>query len=643
MQTQNDIYRQNLIQIIEAGKNIFAPKKLEAVSVFCEQHRFMSREETARPGKWDNSIVPFAVEPMNAFTDESIERITLMGSAQVVKTEIIKNIIAYNAVNFGEPMLLIYPSEDDARDFSTEKLDPMLRNNQLISSKIATEKAHSKENKTLFKKFLEGGFLAITGSIAPQKLARRSVKYVLVDDADRVGSAGQEGDSVELAWQRSETYSLLGRKLLEFSTPTIDKASRIQDAYLKSDQRQYYVPCPFCEQLQVLTFDQLKWHKDKDTFGNTAKHYPETAYYECQHCGEAIDERHKSHMVANGEWIAAHPERTLHRGYWINRLYSPFSTWEMIVAKFLESKNDPMKYRVFLNTYLAQTFKIEESRELDDDELLALVEDFCTKDNPRLPNDILVCTAGADVQPDRIEIQIVGWGYGEEAWTVDKQTLYGDTTQLNVWNDLSNYMNENMTFTREDGLPIPLRLIFIDSGFNTDMVYNFTRNRVRIVSVKGQSGYRKPILLNQSKVGKGKQTILQNVGVDLAKTIIYKRLHRLMSKKKTSGPGVMHFSRDICDIEYFAQLTAEKAIVDYNKRNERTIIWKKKTQGSRNEVLDLWVYAYAAMVALKPDWEQLKKNRDAQLEKMLSNPEAEGPKVKIKKIRKQTNFVKSWR
>lgn len=634
----------NLLNIINAGRKLFDPVPPVAVSVWAGNSRFVSREESARPGLWDNSITPFAVEPMDAFSDDEVERITFMGSAQVVKTEIIKNIIGYNAELEGEPMLLVYPSEDDARDFSTEKLDPMLRYNPNISSKIATEKAHSKENKTLFKKFIEGGFLAISGSNAPQKLARRSVKYVLVDDADRVGAAGQEGDSVSLAYERTESYALLGRKLCEFSTPTIDGASRIQSAFLLSDQRQYYVPCPFCKKEQILNFDNLKWHKDLDTFGNTTEHYPNTVYYECAHCGESIDERYKSEMVEKGKWIPKFADRETHRGYWINRLYSPFSTWEMIVQKFLDTKNDPMKFRVFLNTYLAQTFKIEESRELDDDGLLALVENFCTDEKPAVPNDVLVATGGVDVQADRIEIQLIGWGYGEEAWTLDHQKFYGDTSQNDVWNDLNNYINEHMNVHREDGLPIPVRLIFIDSGFNTDMVYHYTSSRVRVVAVKGQPGYNKPIILNPSKVGKGKRTIMQNVGVDLAKSIIYRRLHKRLNKNKHSGPGVIHFSKKFCDIEYFAQLTAEKAVADYNKRNEKTIIWKKKSQGSRNEILDLWVYAYAALTALKPDWEQLKNNRDKQLEKMHED-EAETKKKKQPKVKqlRGSNFVNGWK
>jgi len=634
----------NLEQIAYRSLRLFKPREFAPVSDWAAKHRFVSREESARPGMWDNELVPFAVEPMNCFNNETIERITFMGSAQVIKTEIIKNIIGYNADQLGDPMLLIYPSEDDARDFSTEKLDPMIRNNPSVSAKIASERAHSKENKTLFKKFLEGGFLAISGSNAPQKLARRSVKYVLVDDRDRVGAAGVEGDAVSLAWERTESYALLGRQLWEFSTPTVEGMSGIQAAYRLSDQREYYVPCPFCEKHQTLKFEQLKWHKDVDAFGNATKHYPESVYYECEHCGKNIDERYKNTMITQGEWIAKHPERTNHRGYWINRLYTPFSTWEMIVKKFLETKTDKLKFRVFLNTYLAKTFEIKETIEIDEDGLLTLVEDYLTEKNPHVPTGVLVATGSVDVQSDRLEAHIVGWGYGEESWALNHTKLYGDPSQRDVWNDLNDYIKENLNVKRKDGLEIPVKLFFVDSGgHHTQQVYNYCTNRMRVIAVKGQAGWNKPILLNATKVGKNRSTILQNIGVDGAKSVIHHRLRRQINKRLKEGPGVMHFSKAFCDIEYFMQLTAEKVEKDYNKRNEIVPIWKKKSTGSRNEILDLWVYAYAALLALKPDWEALQKNREKQLENLHSEDKEKKKKQKIVTIRKRSSFVDGWK
>ncbi len=257
------IFSYNLRNLIADGRKLFVPKEPLTVSQHAEKFRYVTREESARYGQWENSVVPFAIEIMNDFNDPKIDHITMDFSAQVVKTEIIKNMIAYAIDYEPSPMLIVYPTDGDARDFSSEKLEPMLNGNRHLSDKMAPAKANSKDNKTLFKKFW-GGFLAIAGGRVPQELARRSVKYVFADDRDRIGNAGDEGDAVSLAYERTESYDLLGRKLIEASTPTIDGESAITESYEKSDKRKYYAPCPYCFEFQTLEWENLKWEKDKN-------------------------------------------------------------------------------------------------------------------------------------------------------------------------------------------------------------------------------------------------------------------------------------------------------------------------------------------------------------------------------------------
>ena len=84
-----------LNDIILAGRYLLMPRILKPLSVWAPENRYMSRAESARPGMWDSSIAPFADPVMDAFSDPRVERITMVGPSQLVKTEIIKNIIAY--------------------------------------------------------------------------------------------------------------------------------------------------------------------------------------------------------------------------------------------------------------------------------------------------------------------------------------------------------------------------------------------------------------------------------------------------------------------------------------------------------------------------------------------------------------------
>src|SRR3972149_6951421 len=71
-----------------------------------------------------------------AFSNPKVESITMVGSSQVVKTQIIKNIIAYIIDNNMGPLLVVYPSDGAAREFSVEKLEPMIAHNKFLRDKI---------------------------------------------------------------------------------------------------------------------------------------------------------------------------------------------------------------------------------------------------------------------------------------------------------------------------------------------------------------------------------------------------------------------------------------------------------------------------------------------------------------------------
>ena len=637
-----------LSEIFAYGRAFLKPHENILVSEWAEKCRIISEDESkGRPGLWDNTVAPYAVEIMDAFIEPDVYKLTMIGSAQISKTEIIKNIIGYIIENVPAPILLIYPTEDAARSFSSDKLEPMFRVNEGLNSKIAKHNSRNKDNKTLYKKFV-GGSLSMVGSNSPTSLAQRSIKYVLVDDRDRVTTAGDEGDAVELAEQRTESYSMLGAKIAEFSTPTIKGISKIEASYLASDQRQYHVPCPECKYFQTIQFENLVWEKEKDVFGYTVKHYPETVKFACKKCGSLIDEKHKYNMMLNGKWIASNPDIIHHRGYMINRLYSPFSTWGKHVAKFLEVKNDPTKLQVFYNTTLAKTWEIEESSEIDVTGLTARCEDYLTEDNPFVPENILLLTGSVDTQPDRLEVHVWGWAANEEPYALAYKKFYGDADQDEVWEEVDDYFTDYKV-TREDGRELSIsyvpRLhhpIFVDSGgSNTQAVLNQCKRRYHkgFLAIKGVWGYDKPILLNRSKGGPKRNTPFQNIGVDGAKTILMK----LLSTDKS--PQKIHFTKAFCDIDYFAQITSEKAVKTYDRKNGAQIIWKKKKRNARNEVTDLFVYGYAAMKALNPNWKKLQDNLSAKTSEEKQQTIKPEPAEKLKRVsrKKRSGYsVHDW-
>jgi phage terminase large subunit GpA-like protein len=169
--------------------------------------------------------------------------------------------------------------------------------------------------------------------------------------------------------------------------------------------RVYNVPCPHCGEYQELIWEQLKF-PDRN---------PDNTFYECLHCKEPITEKDKYPMIQSGKWIATNPEKINRPGFHLSELYSPWSTWEEMVRDFLDAREkqkagDHQDMKVFKNTRLALTWDENISNDFKADVLLQRVQKYT------IPEGVLYITSGIDVQDDRLECLVVGWGVGEQLW-----------------------------------------------------------------------------------------------------------------------------------------------------------------------------------------------------------------------------------
>jgi phage terminase large subunit GpA-like protein len=530
----------------------------------------LSAEASAEPGRWRTDRVPYLREVMDAVSDREVNEVTFMASSQVAKTELILNVLGYYIDHDPAPMLIVQPTQKPmAESFSKERLAPMLRDTPCLRGKVADAKSRDSGNTILQKQF-PGGFVAIAGANSPSSLASRPVRVVLLDEVDRFPeSAGAEGDPAALAERRTETF--WNRKVIRTSTPTIRSVSRIEAAFEEGDRRRYHVPCPDCGEYQPLKWANVVFDsKDLNT----------DAQYACEHCGVLIDHRHKSMMLRKGRWIAEAPF-TGHASFHINRLYSPWRTWADVARDFLASKDDGERMRVFVNTSLGESYE-EESEKVEATPLYRRREVY---EQP--PEQVAAVTFGVDVQADRFEIEFVGWGEGEESWSLHYERLYCDPTTPNAWAILGKALRKQ--FTSEDGRLLSAVCGCVDSGYLADEVYNFSR-RVGArfaIPVKGASIRGKP-LINFPIRPNAKRVYLTEVGTDTAKDVIYQRL-----AIDEYGAGYSHWPvDDMYDEEYFAQLTGE---VKRRKYSRGHAYFEWHATRPRVEALDCRVYALAAV------------------------------------------------
>jgi len=583
---------------------------------WADKYRRLSAESSAEAGIWNTNRAAYQRGMMQAISDPTIENVVFMTGAQVGKTEIINNAIGYFIHNQPSPMLVVQPTLEMAKMWSNDRLAPMLRDTPVLKNAVKDARSRDSGN-TLYQKSFSGGYIAIVGANSAAGLASRPVRCVFLDEVDRYPhSAGSEGDPIDLARARTKTFSY-NRKIVMVSTPTNKGASRIEAAYEESDQRMYFVPCPDCDHKQTLKWSQVKWEQDK----------PETAHYICEECGSVWDEAKRLRAIRFGEWQATAPY-TGTAGFHLNGIYSVWVGLDRAAKEFLAAKKLPDTLRVFINTYLAESYE-QEGERVDDYAVAERAEVF----GDRLDSRIQVITAGIDTQDDRLAIEVVGHGRDEETWSLSYKELYGDPSTPQLWQDLDNELKA--TYITEDNRKLDIRAACIDSGGHyTQAVYNFVRSREgrRIFAIKGMAGESRPIVSRPSRNNIGKIRLF-TLGVDNIKELIFSRLKIIIE-----GAGYCHFPNDRPD-EYFKQLAAsEKIVTKFHKGFPRREFVKTRT---RNEALDCRVYAIGALAILNLNLNAL---ADRNENRKADNSASEQPTVnRPMRQPRSGGFVNGWR
>jgi phage terminase large subunit GpA-like protein len=562
------------------------PTPLLTCSEWSDENRFLSSESSAEPGRWRTDRTPYLKEILDNLSPTSTyKEIIVVKASQQGFSEAGLNAVGTFMDIAPCPIMYIMPTVNMAKGFSKSRLKPMIEMCPALSKKIKPARERDADNTVLEKSFA-GGILILTGANSAAELSSRPIRVLVMDEVDRYPlNVDGEGSPMELAKKRTLTFS--NKKIFVLSTPTIAGASAIENEIEKTDKRKYFVNLPCCEGgLQTLEFENLKWTEGK---------YNEVLY-ECTHCGAFIEERHKPKFLSSeygAKWVATDPEKSNKEivGYIINGLYSPLGwlSWKQIAIEYDIVKNDPIKLRTFVNTVLGESFA-EKSDSPPWENLYNRREQYSIG---TVPNDVVFLTAGADVQKDRIELEVVGWCPRKISYSIEYIVFNGDTASVNVWNDLSGYIDK--IFHKEDETSLPIRITAIDSGFNTNMVYNFCRrfDPSRVVPVKGQESQivivRTPSSVDFKQSGKKVGKIkLWNVGVNVLKSELYGWLRQEKIEGETPD-GYCHFPE--YPPEYFKGLTAEKLtfkIVNGYKK----YVWVKDYD--RNEPLDCRGYARAA-------------------------------------------------
>ena len=561
----------------------FAPPADLSVAEWADGRLLLPKEMSAEPGPFRLERTPYLRKIFEDLADPSIEEIVLMFATQLGKSTAVLALLSYVVDHDPAPVMLVLPTLDVAKKFSKQRIAPLIAANDMLSGKIADARARDSDNTLLVKGFA-GGMLVITGANAPSGLASMPAKILLLDEVDDYPEdAGGQGEPTAIATARQDTFTR--RKRVKSSSPKRPKGrSMIEAGFEQGTGERYYVACPDCSAMQTLRWPQLKWT------GDDAATAAASVAYACESCGVLIPEHAKTAMLAGGEWRAERPDARM-RSYHLNSLYSPLGwlSWATLVREWWAAKartefGDPAPLRTFINTRLAETWE-EQAEKHDAAELEKRAEPFALK---VVPEGALLLVAFVDVQDDRFELGVWGFGDQDDMYTVDHLVIPANPGTEEDWLKLDAALQARYRHAR--GGELGIDAAGIDTGGHyTHDVYRFVRrlpSSRKVAATKGMDKPGMPILGKATTVdvnwrgGVIKHGCkLWGVGVNAAKDALFSRIK----------VGRVHMSRDL-PAEWFRQLAAEHRVEQRTARGVR-YVWTKRAGGVRNEALDVAVGA----------------------------------------------------
>lgn len=577
--------------------SFFRLRTPEPLSKWADAHRVIGSGAGPEPGRWRTDRTPYMGEIMDAVTNPDVREVVMCTGIQLGKTELILNAICYYMLHEPAPMMLVEPSEDLATDIGCDRVDAMIQDSPELRPLfgLAEDKQKSRKTGRLklgIKRFM-GGYLKLVSAASTTGLRSRPIRVVLCDEVDAYPPR-QDGNAVDMAIGRATNF--IDRKVLITSTPGTLKDSEIWRRLGTCARYEFRIPCPHCGEPCAWTWAMVKW--DKDAAGESD---PSTVRMECPVCGGVIRDAGPAPyaLLSLGRWeLVSGDPSTGRLGYHLPSLYSPWISLEAMATEWLTANHtrDIDRLRTFIQERLAEPWDERPPS------WRAVVEDTAESRFEAEPDHstIRYLTAGVDVQRDRLEVSVWGFGVNMESWAISHTAIVGDPLSVDLWARLREYLAAPVTIN--DGREGRIYAACVDSGdgYSTQAVYQACAplERHRVVAIKGVGGERVPLISPPSRIPQY-HSPLYKLGVDRFKQVIYDRLNI-----RTVGPGYIHIPQTLSD-EFWAQLTAEspETRVEHGKQVTRWVQHR-----ARNEALDCAVYAFAAYeLFCHPNFKRRKK------------------------------------
>lgn len=524
---------------------------------------------------------------MDSLADNQYEFVVLKCSAQVGKTTILTADLLRAADEQPGGFAVVFPSLHSATSYSQDRFDPTQQASPATRDVFYAQKYGRSENTKYSKKFVGGQVRFITANSTTAMKSKPIARLYCEEVNEYPFDAGGQGSPLDIALKRTIAFEGV-RKIFLNSTPTTEKYGVIESWYSRGTQKECYVPCPECGHYQTLSDLQFRYN-------GTKPEHIKRVDYECSECKALIPENKKFEMIRAYEWRAKNPD-ALVDSFAVWQAYNLGNSWVEIVREYLRVKDDPEKLKTYWNQTLNKSW-VDRS-ETDWTRIYDRRENY---EIGVVPSACLVLTATIDVQKDRFEVLVCGHTKTQEVYAVDYFFIDGGPQAESAKNRLSDFTRTK--YKRADGKFMDISAIAIDSGYETQTVYDWARrqNSQKIFVTKGQNNFLAPAVHAPSYVDvnfKGEKikngVKLWHVGVSQLKGEISSLLRLRPEVEKTDAGEVqkfpvryLHFP--MFEEEFFKSLCSESILQTSTKKNAKRVQAQWVKHYDRNEVFDLMV------------------------------------------------------
>lgn len=565
-----------------------------------------AKTNTPRPGRLTLDGVEYIREPLDCLhPDHPARRVPVIGGAQSAKSLIGQCWCAYCIAISPRSFAIGLPSDGEVGKYNDYKLQPIIEDSPALQHKVRPVSTKTSAGSSARKKNLYSGHSILIFNLnSPKELQMISTGNLLLEEtANTNADVGGRGDPIKQARERQSAYSVIGAKECMVSTPGVRGECAITKAYEAGDQRRYYGECQHCK-----GFFNLEPEGFQSGAGDTPHHFV------CPGCGCLHEEKHNAAWRKAGRWVPTFkaedaesnpqpppfiPAEDLQHwigrkcegrdpSYYVWQAMCGLISWDKIATSIREAKTTAELKALEQQTFGRAWDPSVEA--LSWEELVKIQEPYVTA---VVPSGAGLLTGFCDVQARYLQWSVYGWGPGSEWWVVARDIIQGDTGTAEPWLKLAEVVQE--VFPHEGGGSLAIDAFGVDTGYQSQMAYNFVRGRHNCYALDGRPGWGRPF------IAKGKMIKVTRDGRSVGQVRLYptgtwplkSALSASLQLSIAAGfsvpqQGRGHWSKQEDD-SWCQQMTAEVLEeIEDKSTGQVTRTWKK-LHARRNEELDIWV------------------------------------------------------